>query len=91
MLPSLVVVAQRRFCLAAGTRLPEPCGVCMVADPAPRSQWQSIRRLWLRIRGSALLWLRLVDGVPLASTDILGGAVALVGMGIIVSGWGTAA
>lgn len=37
------------------------------------------------------LWLRLVDGVPLASTDILGGAVALVGMGIIVSGWGTAA
>ena len=81
MLPSLVVVAQRRFCLAAGTRLPEPCGVCMVADPAPRSQWQSIRRLWLR----------LVDGVPLASTDIWGGAVALVGMGIIVSGWGTAA
>ena len=51
MLPSLVVIAQRRFCLAAGTRLPEPCGVCMVADPAPRSQWQSIRRLWLRIRG----------------------------------------
>lgn len=40
---------------------------------------------------TALLWLRLVDGVPLASTDILGGAVALVGMGIIVSGWGTAA
>jgi|GEM_PF-95596 Uncharacterized conserved protein len=30
---------------------------------------------------TALLWLRLVDGVPLASTDILGGAVALVGMG----------
>ena len=40
---------------------------------------------------TALLWLRLVDGVPLASTDILGGAVALVGMGIIVSGWGTVA
>ena len=40
---------------------------------------------------TALLWLRLVDGVPLASTDIWGGAVALVGMGIIVSGWGTAA
>ena len=40
---------------------------------------------------SALLWLRLVDGVPLASTDILGGAVALLGMGIIVSGWRTAA
>jgi len=39
---------------------------------------------------TALLWLRLVDGVPLASTDILGGAVALVGMGIIVSGWGHA-
>ena len=39
---------------------------------------------------TALLWLRVVDGVPLANTDILGGAVALAGMGIIVSGWGNA-
>ena len=34
------------------------------------------------------LWLRLIDGVRLASTDIIGGAVALAGMLIIVSGWG---
>jgi len=73
VLPSLVVVAQRRFCLAAGTRLPVYAAYGCVYVV------------------TALLWLRLVDGVPLASTDILGGAVALVGMGIIVSGWGTAA
>ncbi|MGE4506095.1 MAG: YnfA family protein [Desulfovibrionaceae bacterium] len=40
---------------------------------------------------TALAWLRFVDGVPLSTTDILGGAVALLGMLIIVSGWGTAA
>ena len=37
---------------------------------------------------TALLWLRIVDGVALANTDILGGLVALAGMGIIVWGWG---
>lgn len=36
---------------------------------------------------TALVWLRCVDGVPLSTTDILGGAVALLGMLIIVSGW----
>ena len=36
---------------------------------------------------TALLWLRIVDGVPLASTDLIGGAVAIVGMLIIMSGW----
>lgn len=36
----------------------------------------------------ALLWLRKVDGVPLTRTDLLGAAVALLGMGIIVwGGW----
>ena len=35
---------------------------------------------------TALLWLRVVDGVALASTDIVGGLVALAGMGIIM--WG---
>lgn len=34
----------------------------------------------------SLAWLWLVDGVPLRATDILGVAVALVGMGIIVLG-----
>ena len=40
---------------------------------------------------TALLWLKIVDGVPLAVTDLIGGAVAVAGMLIIVSGWGKAA
>jgi small multidrug resistance family-3 protein len=37
---------------------------------------------------TALLWLKVVDGVPLATTDLIGGVVAIAGMLIIVSGWG---
>lgn len=40
---------------------------------------------------TALLWLKVVDGVPLATTDLIGGAVAIAGMLIIVSGWGKVA
>ena len=40
---------------------------------------------------TALSWLKFVDGVSLSTTDMLGGAVALVGMLIIVSGWGSPA
>lgn len=36
---------------------------------------------------TALLWLRWVDGIALASTDWLGAGLALVGMAIIVSDW----
>ena len=36
----------------------------------------------------ALVWLKVVDGVPLSTTDMVGGAVALLGMMIIISGWG---
>ncbi len=35
----------------------------------------------------ALIWLRFVDGVVLASTDWLGALIVLVGVGVIVSGW----
>jgi small multidrug resistance family-3 protein len=36
----------------------------------------------------ALVWLWKVDNVPLTRSDLLGGAVALAGMGIIVwGGW----
>ena len=38
---------------------------------------------------TALVWLRVVDGVKLSSMDWLGAFVALIGMGIIVIGWGT--
>lgn len=40
---------------------------------------------------TALAWLRVVDGIPLSITDIVGGAVALLGMLIIISGWGNTA
>ncbi|WP_029592897.1 YnfA family protein [Franconibacter pulveris] len=39
---------------------------------------------------TALLWLRVVDGVRLSVYDWLGAGVALCGMLIIVAGWGRA-
>ena len=39
---------------------------------------------------TALIWLRLVDGVKLSLYDWLGAAVALCGMLIIVAGWARA-
>ena len=36
---------------------------------------------------TALLWLRLVDGVRLSLTDWVGAGVALLGFTIIVAGW----
>ncbi|QHA89351.1 YnfA family protein [Serratia rhizosphaerae] len=36
---------------------------------------------------TALLWLRVVDGVKLTAFDWLGAGVALAGMLIIVAGW----
>ncbi len=40
---------------------------------------------------TALSWLKFVDGVSLSTTDMVGGLIALAGMLIIVSGWGSAA
>lgn len=37
---------------------------------------------------TALVWLRVVDGVRLSPLDWVGAGVALLGMAIIVSGWG---
>lgn len=36
---------------------------------------------------TALVWLRVVDGVKLSIFDYTGAAIALVGMGVIVMGW----
>ena len=36
---------------------------------------------------TALVWLRVVDGVDLTRTDWLGASVALLGMAIIASSW----
>jgi small multidrug resistance family-3 protein len=40
---------------------------------------------------TALIWLRLVDGVKLSPWDWAGGLIALSGMLIIVAGWGSEA
>lgn len=39
---------------------------------------------------TALLWLRVVDGVKLSIYDLTGAAIAFCGMLIIVAGWGRA-
>lgn len=39
---------------------------------------------------TALLWLRVVDGVRLSAYDWAGALIALCGMLIIVAGWGRA-
>ncbi len=36
---------------------------------------------------TALLWLRLVDGVRLGPSDWIGAGLCLVGMAVIASGW----
>lgn len=36
---------------------------------------------------TALFWLKFVDKMPISSTDILGGVIALIGMLIIVIGY----
>jgi small multidrug resistance family-3 protein len=38
---------------------------------------------------TALVWLRVVDGVKLSTLDWMGAGIALVGMSIIVLGWQT--
>lgn len=39
---------------------------------------------------TALVWLRVVDGVKLSVYDIVGAGIALLGMAIIVMGWKSA-
>ncbi len=36
---------------------------------------------------TALVWLRVVDGIKLSALDWIGAGVALAGMAIIVTGW----
>jgi small multidrug resistance family-3 protein len=36
---------------------------------------------------TALVWLRVVDGVKLSAFDWIGASVVLLGMAIIVAGW----
>ncbi|XDZ52132.1 YnfA family protein [Neisseriaceae bacterium CLB008] len=39
---------------------------------------------------TALLWLRWVDGIKLSHSDWLGAAIVLVGLLVLISGWGQA-
>jgi small multidrug resistance family-3 protein len=36
---------------------------------------------------TALVWLRVVDGVKLSVYDWMGAGIALIGMAIIIAGW----
>lgn|SRR5690606_20009014 len=36
---------------------------------------------------TALIWLRLVEGVPLAYTDLLGAMIVLAGLSVMIMGW----
>jgi small multidrug resistance family-3 protein len=36
---------------------------------------------------TALVWLRLVEGVPLAYTDLLGAMIVLAGLSVMILGW----
>jgi small multidrug resistance family-3 protein len=36
---------------------------------------------------TALVWLRVVDGVRLTVFDVAGAAIVLIGMGVIIAGW----
>lgn len=40
---------------------------------------------------TALIWLRVVEGIVLTRTDFIGAGVTLLGMAILVSGWQAAA
>lgn len=63
---------------------------CLAAHPASAASG----RVYAAYGGvyvcTALLWLRVVDGVRLSLYDWAGALIALCGMLIIVAGWGRA-
>ena len=72
-----------------------PTALALAAGWSVRSQTNSASgRVYAAYGGvyvcTALLWLRVVDGVKLTHYDWAGAAVALCGMLIIVAGWGRA-
>lgn len=79
-----------RFRAAAdpGGCVPRP--FCLAAHPASGRQRAGICGLRRVYVCTALLWLRVVDGVRLSLYDWAGALIALCGMLIIVAGWGRA-
>lgn len=94
MLSALVVVKTKRQYLAVASGGDFTGAVCLVVNVASSGEWACLRGLWWRLclHGvyvcTALMWLRVVDGVKLTLYDWTGALIALCGMLIIVAGWG---
>lgn len=59
------------------------------AESSSRECHRKITSATFRCDSPALVWLRIVDGVRLSALDWLGAGVAMLGMLIIVAGWGS--
>lgn len=90
MLFAVALAKAGRFRAAADPGGCVPGPFCLAAHPASGRQ----RRVYAAYGGvyvcTALLWLRVVDGVRLSLYDWAGALIALCGMLIIVAGWGRA-
>ncbi len=88
MLFALAVVEAKRQYLAVASGGDFTGAVCLVVNVA---SWAS-GRVYAAYGGvyvcTALIWLRVVDGVKLTLYDWTGALIALCGMLIIVAGWG---
>lgn len=93
MLSALVVVKTKRQYLAVASGGDFSGTVCLVVNVA---SWHPAAsgRVYAAYGGvyvcTALIWLRVVDGVKLSLYDWTGALIALCGMLIIVAGWGRA-
>ncbi|EQW66678.1 inner membrane protein [Escherichia coli UMEA 3108-1] len=88
MLSALVVVKTKRQYLAVASGGDFTGTVCLVVKLHPAASG----RVYAAYGGvyvcTALMWLRVVDGVKLSLYDWTGALIALCGMLIIVAGWG---
>lgn len=84
-------MAQARGNAAAADPHRHGAGAIRLAPDAPSGRQRAgiCRLRWVYVC-TALLWLRVVDGVKLTHYDWAGAAIALCGMLIIVAGWGRA-
>ena len=88
MLSALVVVKTKRQYLAVASGGDFTGAVCLVVNVASSGEWACLRGLWCVYVCTALMWLRVVDGVKLTLYGWTGALIALCGMLIIVAGWG---
>lgn len=88
MLFALAVVEAKRQYLAVASGGDFTGAVCLVVNVASCGEWACLRGLCGVYVFTALMWLRVVDGVKLTLYDWAGALIALCGMLIIVAGWG---